>query len=74
MVVPNLPQMCRQPHDSLCISLGLCAVENSNFIMKNNHPQHLVSGREVAVAIGVRGCTVAIHPRILMARELCVKV
>jgi predicted TIM-barrel enzyme len=57
MVIPNLPQMCRQPHDSLCISLGLRAVENSNFIMKNNHPQHLVSVREVAVVTGVCGYT-----------------
>ena len=35
------------------LALGLRAVENSNFIMKNNHPQHLISVREVAVAIGV---------------------
>lgn len=78
MVIPNLPQMCQQPHDSLCISLGLRAAENSNFIMENNHPQHLNLVREVAVVIGVYECScghwctwlyrTAIHPRILMAQ------
>ena len=54
MVIPNLPQMCWEPHDSFLISWGLCVVENSNFIWKiTTHSNPSKWGKYVCVHMGI---------------------